>query len=106
MLLEPRHQPPSYPRDGPPAGNRRDEGRSRKGDLEMYGDRFYMLEDRTLREQDFAERVAERNWYARAKRRSSWRAQLARRLFALAVAAEREETWRLVWEKLEARGRL
>ena len=106
MLLEPRHQPPSYPRDGPPAGNRRDEGRSRKGDLEMYGDRFYMLEDRALREQDFAERVAERNRYARARRRSSWRAQLARRLFALAVAAEREETWRLVWEKLEARGRL
>jgi hypothetical protein len=72
----------------------------------VYGDRFYVLEDRALREQDFAERVAERNRYARSKRRSSWRAQLARRLFALAVVAEREETWRLVWEKLEARGRL
>jgi hypothetical protein len=31
---------------------------------------------------------------------------MARRLFELAVAAEREETWRLVWERLEARGRL
>ena len=105
MLLEPRHRSPSYPRDGhhPRAtvATKDDEGR-----LEMYGDRFYVLEDRALREQDFAERVAERNRYARAKRRSSWRAQLARRLFALAVAAEREETWRLVWEKLEARGRL
>ena len=106
MLLEPRHQPPSYPRNGPPAGNRRDEGRSRKGDLEMYGDWFYMLEDRAHSEEDFAERVAERNRYARARRKSSWRAQLARRLFALAVVAEREETWRLVWEKLEARCRL
>src|SRR5215207_1874589 len=32
------------------------EGRSR----EMYGDRFYVMEDRVLREQDLAERVAER----------------------------------------------
>ena len=36
----------------------------------------------------------------------SLRARIARRLFALAVAAESEETWRLVWERLEARGRL
>ena len=70
----------------------------------MYGDRFYMMEDRVLREQDLAERMAERNGYAR--RRPSLRARVARRLFALAVAAEREETWRLVWERLEARGRL
>ena len=72
----------------------------------MYGDRFYVMEDRVLREQDLAERVAERNGYARPRRRSSLRARMARRLFALAVAAEREETWRLVWERLEARGRL
>jgi hypothetical protein len=65
---------------------------------------FYVMEDRVLREQNLAERMAERNRYAR--RRSSLRARMARRLFALAVAAEREETWRLVWEKLEARGRL
>jgi hypothetical protein len=72
----------------------------------MYGDRFYVMEDRVLREQDLAERMAERNRYAQPKRKSSLRARMARRLFALAVAAEREETWRLVWEKLEARGRL
>ncbi len=70
----------------------------------MYTDRFYVMEDRVLREQDLAERMAERARYAR----SSWnlRARVARRLFALAVAAEREETWRLVWERLEAKGRL
>jgi hypothetical protein len=85
--------------------DRRDE-RRRKGDLEMYGDGFYAMEDRVLREQDLAERIAERERYAWSKRGPSLRARVARRLFALAVAAEREETWRLVWEKLEARGRL
>ena len=35
--------------------------------------------------------------------RPSLRARRARRLFQLAVAAEREETWRVVWERLEAR---
>ena len=93
--------------DGPhrasPASSRRDE-RRRKGALEMHADRFYMMEDRVLREQDFAERVAERNRYARSER--NLRARMARRLFALAVAAEREETWRVVWERLEAKGRL
>ena len=73
----------------------------------MYGDRFYVMEDRILREQDLAERMAERRKQnLAAARRPSLRARLARRLFALAVAAEREETWRVVWEKLEARGRL
>lgn len=71
----------------------------------MYTDRFYVLQDRTLREQDLAERIAERNRYARSGRGLSLRARVARRLFALAVAAEREETWRLVGEELEARGR-
>jgi hypothetical protein len=64
----------------------------------MYGDRFYVMEDRVLREQDLAERMAERNRYVQPKHRSSVRARIARRLFTLAVAAERE--------KLEARGRL
>jgi hypothetical protein len=72
----------------------------------MYGNTLYGMQDRVLREQDFAERVAERERYARAKHKSSWRARTVRRLFELAVAAEREETWRLVWERLEARGRL
>jgi hypothetical protein len=73
----------------------------------MFTDYHYlMLQDRASRERAFAEAVAERNRFARAPREPSLRARLARRLFALAVAAEREETWRLVWERLEARGRL
>ena len=95
-----------HPRRASPASSRRDERRRRKRDPEMYRDMFYVMEDRVLREQDLAERMAERSRYAPPRRRSSLRARMARRLFALAVAAEREETWRLVWEKLEARGRL
>jgi hypothetical protein len=72
----------------------------------MYRDRFYMMEDRVLREQDLAERIAERHRYARPTHKPSLRAWLARRLFALAVAAERQETWKMVWERLEAKGRL
>ena len=33
---------------------------------------------------------------------SALRARVARRMFALAVALEKEETWRAVWERLEA----
>ena len=80
--------------------------RRRKRDLEMYGDRFYVMEDRVLREQDLAERMAERERYAQRKHRASLRARMARRLFTLAVAVEKEETWRVVWERLEAKGRL
>ncbi len=36
----------------------------------------------------------------------SLRARAARRLFGFAVALEREETWRVVWERLEAPRRL
>ena len=71
----------------------------------MYGNMFHLVEDRALREQDFADRVAERNRHAHAKK-SSLRARMARRLFALAVATERQETWKVVWERLEAKGRL
>jgi hypothetical protein len=73
----------------------------------MFNDLHYMLvQDRTTRERDLAERVAERGRYARSPGKPSLRARLARRLFELAVAAESEETWRIVWERLEARGRL
>ena len=73
----------------------------------MLNDWYYMLaQDRTAREQDLAERVAERGRYARSPGKPSLRARMARRLFDLAVAAESEETWRVVWERLEARGRL
>ena len=34
--------------------------------------------------------------------RSSLRARAAQRFFGFAVALEREETWRAVWERLEA----
>ena len=36
-----------------------------------------------------------------AIQRPSLRARVARRLFGFAVALEREETWRAVWERLE-----
>jgi len=73
----------------------------------MLNDLHYMLaRDRIVREQYFAERRAERQRYARPPGRPSLRGRVARRLFELAVAAEREETWRVVWERLEARGRL
>ena len=52
----------------------------------MYADRFYMMEDRVLREHDLAERIAERNRYARSKRNPG--ARMARRLFRLALTAE------------------
>ncbi len=73
----------------------------------MLNDWHYMVvQDRATRERDFAERVAERRRCARSPGGPSLRARVARRLFELAVAAEREETWRIVWERLEARGRL
>lgn len=68
----------------------------------MYTD-FYVAQDRTLRQQDLADRAAERRRYERPADKPSLRARLARQLFALAVAAEREETWRVVWERLEAK---
>ena len=78
-----------------------------KGDMEMFTDyQYLLLQDRSAREQDLAEKVAERGRYARSPGEPSLRARLARRLFALAVAAECEEPWRQVWERLEARGRL
>ena len=67
---------------------------------------YMLLQDRTAREQDLAERIAQRGRYARSPGEPSLRARVARRLFDLAVAAEREEIWRVVWERLEARGRL
>ena len=72
---------------------------------------FYALQDHALREQELARRMAERELVKEAlAARPSLRARVARRvarcLFTLAVATEREETWRVVWERLEARGRL
>ena len=64
---------------------------------------FYAFQDRALRRQDLADKAAERQRHARPGSGPSLRARLARRLFALALSAEREETWRVVWERLEAR---
>lgn len=62
------------------------------------------MQDRDLRERELAERIAERQRSAQTAR-ISLRALTARGLFALAVAVERRETWRVVWERLEAKGR-
>lgn len=73
----------------------------------MFNDWHYRIaQDPELRAQDHAERVAERNKYTRPTGTSSLRARMARWLFALAVVTEREEIWRVVWERLEAKGRL
>ena len=74
----------------------------------MYADyNLHALQYREIQEQEFAERMAEstRRVLA-ASLRPSLRARMARRLFALAVAADRKETWNLVRETLEAKGRL
>jgi len=55
-----------------------------------------MLRERTAREQELNELMVERRRQApRMARNSSLRARMARRLFALAGAAEREETRRV-----------
>ena len=92
------HAPP-IPRQVVPRGKRR--AGEEKG--QMYRE-FYAVEDRALRRQQFAERVSERRRHGGAGH--SLRKAVARRLFALAVVAERQETWNAVWERLEARGRL
>lgn len=48
---------------------------------------------------------AEERRLARLVAGPTLRARAARRLFEVAVVLEREETWRAVWEKLEAPGR-
>ena len=77
----------------------------------MYNDWFYLEQARVMRERELAEHMVERERYTQLKAgrtspRTSLRARLARCLFALAVVAERRETWEAVWERLEARGRL
>lgn len=74
----------------------------------MFDYHHMRMHDRSLREQDLAEKVAERRKHAlvAAADKPRLRARVARRLFALAVAADRRETWNEVWDRLEARGRL
>ncbi len=74
----------------------------------MYTDyTVYALQNREIREQELSERMAENRRQAlSASRGPSLRARMARRLFAWAVATDRKETWNVVWERLEAKGRL
>ncbi len=74
----------------------------------MYTDyTVYALQNREIREQELSERMAEnRRRVLGTSCGPSLRARMARRLFALAVAADRKETWNVVWEGLEAKGRL
>ncbi|MFL6032330.1 MAG: hypothetical protein ACJ73Y_06135 [Rubrobacteraceae bacterium] len=73
----------------------------------MLNDRCYVrLWDRTVRERELDELRRERRRQTLTAGKPSLRALMARRLFALAVATEREETWRVVWERLEAKGGL
>jgi hypothetical protein len=64
---------------------------------------YATLQDRMARERELAE---QRRLALAAARKLPLRARVARRLFALAVALDRRETWSAVWERLEARGRL
>ena len=66
----------------------------------MNGSWHYVMEDQSLRRQDLAGRMVEREGYARSRRTSSLRARMARRLFSWAIKAERSETGRLAWEQL------
>jgi hypothetical protein len=57
------------------------------------------------RNADIMAEAEERRLARLAPRRAAWpvlRARVARRVFAFALALEREETWKAVWEKLEA----
>jgi hypothetical protein len=65
---------------------------------------YVRLRERTVRERELDELMSDRQVLTASK--PSLRSWMARRLFALAVATEREETWRVVWERLEAKGGL
>jgi len=68
---------------------------------------YTRLQDREIRERELAELMAERRRQAfAAAGRPSLRARMARGLFELAVVLDRRETWSVVWERLEAKGRL
>ena len=64
---------------------------------------YATLQDRMARERELAE---QRRQALAVARKPTLRARTARRLFALAIALDRRETWSAVWERLEAKGRL
>jgi hypothetical protein len=57
------------------------------------------------RNADILAEAEERRLARLLPRKAAWpvlRARVARRVFAFALALEREETWKAVWENLEA----
>ncbi len=68
---------------------------------------YIRLQDRATRERELEELMLERRRQAlAATSKRPLRARVARRLFELAVALDGRETWSVVWERLEAKGRL
>jgi hypothetical protein len=57
------------------------------------------------RKESILAEAKERQLARQAPHKAAWttlRARAARRMFQIAVALEKEETWRAVWERLEA----
>ena len=66
---------------------------------------WFSVELSRERKADVLAEAEERRLARLVPRKAAWpvlRARVARRVFAIALALEREETWKAVWEKLEA----
>jgi len=66
---------------------------------------WFSVEQSRERNADILAEAEKRRLARLAPRRPAWpvlRARVARRVFGVALALEREETWRAVWERLEA----
>jgi hypothetical protein len=66
---------------------------------------WFSVEVARERNADILAEAEERRLARLVPRRATWpvlRARVARRAFAFALALEREETWKAVWERLEA----
>jgi hypothetical protein len=66
---------------------------------------WFSVELAQERNADILAEAEERRLARLAPRKRAWpvlRARGARRVFAFALALEREETWKAVWERLEA----
>jgi hypothetical protein len=66
---------------------------------------WFSVELARERNADILAEAEERRLARLAPRRAAWpalRARVARMVFRVALALEREETWRAVWERLEA----
>jgi hypothetical protein len=66
---------------------------------------WFSVELAQERNADILAEAEERRLARLVPRKPAWpvlRARVARRVFAFALALEREETWKAVWERLEA----